>query len=408
MISLRQLASLGLPKVLLTNSAHQILKWLRNYCSLLKPLSSKAEDIFNGMCDLFDGYFLDVFLFVGGISLHQLVWEEDLITTRLQSTLLRILKTEGNRYRDEIERIEALKPPTKQISNAQHKFTFEIKSFANRFNTKPSFPTTNASNGTPSGNSLPKHPKRDAAGLFGMGNVSPRSTSTLSDHQASLLKGNNMYGLKETMVAIGSVQLLAKELTHVKSKIQSLLPTTATRSLENYFSRTVDATEDLHVCAFRNAARRMLQPVFDSEKGIVVQISATPYDPEEPSDTQNPWAHAMGEYISQFSEVIQQTKLPENMVAQVSSPHNILNGKGWFQMWEHALKACSEAILDGLSMVRRCTMQGRSMMSLDLSYVETHFKLMAPNEVLVNLRLVDGYIKVLYLRKMFWNTAFVF
>jgi len=360
--------STGIPEVILTNSARQILKWLKNYCALLKPLSLKAEDIFNGMCDLYDGYFLDVFLFVGGISLYQLVWEEDLITTRLRSTLLRILKTEGHKHKEEIERIEVMKPSTRTISPAQHKFTFEIKSFAHRFNaSKASASSATAANGS-------------QPGFFGTGG-SPR-VSTLSNHQAALLSMNNMYGLRETVVAVGSVQLLSKELTNAKSKIQSLLPTAANRSVENYFSRTVDATEDLRECAFRNAARRMLHAVFDPEKGIAAQIASTSYDAEEPSDSHNAWAHGLGEHISRFSEAINYTKLPDDMVSQ---------------MWEHAIKACSEVILDGLSMVKRCTMPGRSMMSLDLSYVESNFKFMVPAHVLVNLRIVDAYIKAFYL-----------
>ena len=134
---------------MLTNSAHQILKWLKNYCALLKPLSSRSEDIFNGICDLFDAYFLDVFLFVGGISLSQLVWEDDLITTRLKTTLLRILKRDGKKHKEEIERIEASKPPSRTSSAlTAHKFTFEIKNFTNRFNTTRSPLTTN---GTPAG-----------------------------------------------------------------------------------------------------------------------------------------------------------------------------------------------------------------------------------------------------------------
>lgn len=74
-----------------------------------------------------------------------------------------------------------------------------------------------------------------------------------------------------------------------------------------------------------------------------------------------------------------------------------------FQMWEHAVKACSEVILDGLSNVKRCTMPGRSMMSLDLSYVESNFKFMAPVDVLVSLRIVDAYIKVFCLFFEFWK-----
>jgi len=143
--------------------------------------------------------------------------------------------------------------------------------------------------------------------------------SSMSEHQAALLKESNMYGLRETVVAVGSVQLLSKELTRAKNKIQAILPTKATRAVENYFARTVDATEDLRECAFRNAARRILQDIFDPERGVVAQISATPYDVEEPSASHNQWAHFLGEQISKFSELLNQTLLPDDMVAQVGT-----------------------------------------------------------------------------------------
>ena len=121
-------------------------------------------------------------------------------------------------------------------------------------------------------------------------------------------------------MAVGSVQLLAQELSEAKSKIQSLLPNTATRSVENYFGRTVDATEDLRECAFRNASRRMLQAIFDPERGIANQIAQTSYDAEEPPESHSAWAHCLGEHISRFSEILTSIKLPDDMVSQVSRP----------------------------------------------------------------------------------------
>lgn len=61
---------------IMTNSARQILKWMKNYASLMRPLNSRSEDIFNGMCELFDIYFMEIFLFVSGISLEALVWQD--------------------------------------------------------------------------------------------------------------------------------------------------------------------------------------------------------------------------------------------------------------------------------------------------------------------------------------------
>lgn len=59
------------------------------------------------------------------------------------------------------------------------------------------------------------------------------------------------------------------------------------------------------------------------------------------------------------------------------------------QMWEAAVKLGGTAMLDGLSRVRHCTMQGRAGMSLDLSAVEKGLRTMAPAAAVSSLRLVS-------------------
>eukprot|EP00775_Hariotina_reticulata_P014268 gene14268-98_t len=56
-------------------------------------------------------------------------------------------------------------------------------------------------------------------------------------------------------------------------------------------------------------------------------------------------------------------------------------------MWEAAVKLGGTAMLDGLSRVRHCTMQGRAGMSLDLSAVEKGLRTMAPAAAVSSLRL---------------------
>ncbi len=40
------------------------------------------------------------------------------------------------------------------------------------------------------------------------------------------------------------------------------------------------------------------------------------------------------------------------------------------QVWEHAVMTGTEAIVDGLSRIRRCTFEGRVSMTYDLSHVD--------------------------------------
>ncbi|GMH40241.1 hypothetical protein BSKO_08145 [Bryopsis sp. KO-2023] len=356
--------------VVLTNSAHQMLKWMKNYGSLMRPLSSRSEDIFNGMCHLFDTYLLEVFLFVSGLSLESVIWEEDLMTTRLKSTLIRILTSDWSPYKEEVERIRAAKPVAKSAAGLQQKeskLTKDFKSLFQRGDKGNPTAQVNA-NGT-------------SSGVTSGGDATPTHVHSGGAWERPAIKSSgNMYGLKETVVAIASIETLAQQLTESRSVLQTLLPPTASRTIDAYY-RTVDSTEDLKEVGFRNAARRMLHEMLDPEKGIASQIVATQYDGEEISVSHNPWAHVLGENVSRFAELLGYANLPDDAVAQ---------------MWDHAMKAAGEVMLDGFSGVEKCSMGGRSMMSLDLTYVENIFKLLLPESTAVNLRIVDTYIKAYY------------
>jgi hypothetical protein len=65
-------------------------------------------------------------------------------------------------------------------------------------------------------------------------------------------------------------------------------------------------------------------------------------------------------------------------------------------MWEHAAKLACDALLDGLSRCRRCSIEGRAAMSLDFGAVERGLRGMLPQGAAAggSLRVVDGYIKV--------------
>jgi len=65
-------------------------------------------------------------------------------------------------------------------------------------------------------------------------------------------------------------------------------------------------------------------------------------------------------------------------------------------MWEHAAKLACDAVLDGLSRCRRCSIEGRAAMSLDFGLVERGVRGILPAGAAVggSLRLVDAYVKV--------------
>lgn len=71
----------------LTPSSKAILQWWGQYGTLVPLLSHKAEDIYLSICDLFEIYFLHIFISCSGVTIDQFAAEDDigkLMTRRLQ------------------------------------------------------------------------------------------------------------------------------------------------------------------------------------------------------------------------------------------------------------------------------------------------------------------------------------
>ncbi len=85
-----------------------------------------------------------------------------------------------------------------------------------------------------------------------------------------------------------------------------------------------------------------------------------------------------------------------------------LSGEALLQLWAHADAYVAEAVLEGIVRVKRCTLEGRAAMSVDLQGVGRALVALMPRGAPPpNLRLVDNYVKV-RLRHARMVCAFVF
>ena len=66
------------------------------------------------------------------------------------------------------------------------------------------------------------------------------------------------------------------------------------------------------------------------------------------------------------------------------------------EFWRYAVSAANESILEGFSRVKKCTIEGRAAMSLDLQMFTQGMKKFVPKGFEADVRLVDGYIKAFY------------
>lgn len=68
-----------------------------------------------------------------------------------------------------------------------------------------------------------------------MDSVPKKSQKFIGQEYSDSKSSGNMYGLKETVVAIASAESLAKQLADSRSILQTLLPQEASRSLDDYY-----------------------------------------------------------------------------------------------------------------------------------------------------------------------------
>ena len=71
-------------------------------------------------------------------------------------------------------------------------------------------------------------------------------------------------------------------------------------------------------------------------------------------------------------------------------------GEALKEFWKYAVSAANESILEGFSLVKKCSIEGRAAMSLDLQMFTQGMKRFVPKGFEADVRIVDGYIKAFY------------
>lgn len=144
---------------------------------------------------------------------------------------------------------------------------------------------------------------------------------------------------------------------------------------------------------YRAVARLLLnvswvpEAVGDSDKvSDKFSLASGKYDLKEVQMEQNHWADQLVAEYKTFGAKIACCDLsPEALTI----------------MWENAALASAEAITNGLARVRKCSLEGRALMSLDVQVVIGGLKKMAPHPAYPKLdtamRSVDTFIKAFYL-----------
>ncbi|XP_022755917.1 syndetin-like isoform X2 [Durio zibethinus] len=185
------------------------------------------------------------------------------------------------------------------------------------------------------------------------------------------------YGPKERCAGADTVALVARILHRSRTHLQSLLFKSNTAVVEDFFVQLVDSVPDLIEHIHRTTARILLHI-----NGYVDRIANAKWELKELGMEHNGYVDLM---LGEFKHY--KTRLA----------YGGIHKEGQDLLLDYGLEIVAETLIEGLSRVKRCTDEGRALMSLDLQVLINGLQHIVPLNVKPKLQIVETFIKAYYL-----------
>ncbi|XP_015164935.1 syndetin isoform X2 [Solanum tuberosum] len=222
---------------------------------------------------------------------------------------------------------------------------------------------------------------------------SPSSSSTSFSHMdvtptspRSYLTGASL-GLKERCAGADTIYVVARLLHRSKAHLQSMLQNNAAL-VEDFYVHLVDAVPDLVDHIHRTTARLLLHI-----NGYVDRIANAKWEVKELGVEHNGYVDLL---LGEFKHY--KTRLA----------HGGIQKEVQDLLLEYGVDNVAEILVEGLSRVKRCTDEGRALMSLDLQVLINGLKHFISVDVRPKLQIVETFIKAYYLPEtefVHWSRA---
>ncbi|KAL9243718.1 hypothetical protein vseg_017573 [Gypsophila vaccaria] len=185
------------------------------------------------------------------------------------------------------------------------------------------------------------------------------------------------FGLKERCVAVDTIYLVARVLHRSKPHLQSMLLQNNPVVVEDFFVNLVDSVPDLIEHIHRATATSLLHI-----NGYIDRIANAKWEVKELGMEHNGYVDLL---LGEFKHYT--TRLAHAGIHK--EVQDLLLGYG--------VEIVAETLVEGLSRIKRCTDEGRALMSLDLQVLINGLKHFAPKDVKPKMQIVETFIKAYYL-----------
>uniref|UniRef100_A0A803M6G5 Syndetin n=1 Tax=Chenopodium quinoa TaxID=63459 RepID=A0A803M6G5_CHEQI len=221
--------------------------------------------------------------------------------------------------------------------------------------------------------------------------VSLNSSSKNMDLTPTVPPGTNFGqspGLKETCAAVDTVSLVVCILRRSKAHLQSMLLQNNPTVVEDFFVFLVDSVPDLTEHIYRTTARSLLHI-----NGYVERIANAKWEVKELGMEHNGYVDLL---LGEFKHF--RTRLA----------HAGIHKEVQELLLEYGVEIVADTLVEGLSRVKRCTDEGRALMSLDLQVLINGLQHFVSKDVKPKMHVVETFIKAYYLPEteyVYWARA---
>ncbi|KAL6204913.1 hypothetical protein ACLB2K_022180 [Fragaria x ananassa] len=184
------------------------------------------------------------------------------------------------------------------------------------------------------------------------------------------------FGLKERCAAADTLTLVARILHRSKAHLQRML-FQKNAAVEDFYVNLVDAVPDLIEHIHRTTARLLLHI-----NGYVDRIANAKWEVKELGLEHNGYVDLL---LGEFKHY--KTRLA----------HGGIRKEVQDLLLEYGVEIVANTLVEGLSRVKRCSDEGRALMSLDLQVLINGLQHFVSMNVKPQLQIVEGFIKAYYL-----------
>ena len=305
---------------------------------------------------------------------------KDALTNRLKQTLTKLASRGG---------LFALKPPPPIIHQQQQQHQHA--------NT----PGDGSGGNNPNGTAMPSASSAAAASTTTpvVSKLGATFRKRSQNARAQIASSGNMFGLKERVVALESLACVASIYEELKPTFERWVGEDSSSVVDKFFTKVVHAVDDLREHILSRVAELLLDlswlldEIGDSDFKITDMQSMKKAALGKYNQKEMPSVLSASEWTTQLGQVLAQfaTKLRVSEVTAV-------NGK---ILWELGAQLVSNAIVRGFAKVKKCSVDGRAIMQMDVQTVQQHFQTHYPFEKVppplnLDFRYVETYIKAFY------------